>query len=188
MKRVFKLDAQTTSKEVERTRSFPQGDPAAPMIFNLVLDTLAETFIKTAVQKGWGKRLQDGSWVNLIMFADNYWLVATSAEMLGLMTCEWLRLLEGVGWEAPAEELSWCTTVDDEVKYEITVDYERVRRPQRGGGFKALGTIVTFDNNFDVEIENRLARSNVTFNANWNMLGCDSASLAKRVQIFRATV
>jgi hypothetical protein len=82
MKSVFKLDLQTTSKEVERTRSFPQGDPAAPMILNLVLDTIAETFIKTALQKGWGKQLQDGSWVNLIMFADNYWLVAASAKML----------------------------------------------------------------------------------------------------------
>ncbi len=122
------------------------------------------------------------------MFADNYWLVATSAEMLNLMTCEWLRLLEGVGWETPAEELSWCTTVDDDVNYEIIVDYKRVRRPKRGEGFKALGTIVTFDNNFDVEIENRLARASATFNANWDMLGCASASLAKRVQIFRATV
>ncbi len=99
MKSVFKLDSQTTSKEVDRTRSFPQGDPAAPMIFNLVLDTLAETLTKTATQKGWGKRLQDGSWVNLIMFADNYWLVATSAKMLSFMTCEWLRLLERIGWD-----------------------------------------------------------------------------------------
>jgi hypothetical protein len=41
------------------------------MIFNLMLNTIAETFIKTAIQKGWGKKLQDGSWVNLIMFADN---------------------------------------------------------------------------------------------------------------------
>ena len=41
MKSVFKLDSQTTSAEVERTRSFPQGDPAAPIIFNLVLDTIA---------------------------------------------------------------------------------------------------------------------------------------------------
>ncbi len=67
MKSEYKLDLQTTSKEVEWTRSFPQGDPAAPMIFNLALDTIAETFIKTARQKGWGKELQDGSWVNLIL-------------------------------------------------------------------------------------------------------------------------
>ena len=55
MKSVFKLDSQTTSAEVERTRSFPQGDPAAPMIFNLVLDTIAEQIIKTAVKKEVGK-------------------------------------------------------------------------------------------------------------------------------------
>ena len=54
MKSVFKLDSQTTSAEVERTRSVPQGDPAAPMIFNLVLDTIAEKLIKTAVNTGWG--------------------------------------------------------------------------------------------------------------------------------------
>ena len=46
-------------------------------------------------------------------------------------------------------------------------------------GFKVLGTMVTFDNNVDVEIENRLARASVTFNAKWDMLGSASASLAK---------
>ena len=188
MKSVFKLDSQTTSAEVERTRSFPQGDPAAPMIFNLVLDTIAETFIKTALQKGWGKKLQDGSWVNLIMFADNYWLVATSPRMLTLMTGEWLRLLGGVGWETPTADLTWCTTADDDLNMEIYVDGELIRRPKRGVGFKVLGTLVTFVNNFDVEIENRLARAAATFHANWELLGCTSCPLAKRMQIFRATV
>ncbi len=175
MKSVFKPDSQTTSKEVERTRSFPQGDPAATMIFHLLLDTIAETFIKTAIQKGWGKKLQDGSWVNLIMFADNYWLVATSAQMLTLMTREWLSLLERVGWETPVEELSWCTTADDDSNLRIIVNDKLARRPKRGAGFKVLGTMVTFDNNFDVEIENRLARASATFSANWDLLGCASA-------------
>ena len=188
MKSEFKLDSQTTSKEVERTRSFPQGDPAAPMIFNLVLDTIAETFVKTAMKKGWGKKLQDGSWVNLIMFADNYWLVANDAHALRLMTCEWLRLLGDVGWETPAEDLTWCTTADDGISIDIVVDTKLIRRPKRGEGFKVPGTIITFDNNFDVEIENRLARANATFYANWELLGCTSSPLAKRMQIFRATV
>ncbi len=39
---IFRLDAGTMSDEIERPRSLPQGDPAAPMIFNLVLDTIAE--------------------------------------------------------------------------------------------------------------------------------------------------
>ena len=48
MKSIFRLDAETKSSEVPRTRSLPQGDPAAPMLFNLVLDTLAERFVKNA--------------------------------------------------------------------------------------------------------------------------------------------
>ena len=64
------------------------GDPAAQRISNLVLDTFAEHLIKTAVTKGWGKQLQDRSWVSLILFADNYWIVATTPEMLSAMTNE----------------------------------------------------------------------------------------------------
>ncbi len=58
MKSVFKLDSQTTSAEVEITRSFPQGDPAVPMIFNLVLDTIAGKLSKTAVQLRWGNNVR----------------------------------------------------------------------------------------------------------------------------------
>ena len=47
---VFRLDTETTSDKVTRTRSLPQGDPAAPMLFNLILDTLATRFVETAVR------------------------------------------------------------------------------------------------------------------------------------------
>jgi hypothetical protein len=96
--------------------------------------------------------------------------------MLTLMTREWLSLLERVGWEAPEEELSWCTTADDDINLKVIVNGKLVGRPKRGAGFKALGTMVAFDNNVDVEVGSR------------ELLGCASAPLAKRVQIFRATV
>ncbi len=48
--------------------------------------------------------------------------------------------------------------------------------------------MLTFDNNLDVEIDHRRARARVAFNANWDMVGWASASLAKRVQIFRESV
>ena len=104
------------------------------------------------------------------------------------MTCEWLRLLGGVGWETPTEDLTWCTTADDGISIDIVVETKLIRRPKRGEGVKVPGTIITFDNNFDVEIENRLAMANATFYANWELLGCTSSPLAKRIQIFRATV
>ncbi len=37
-----------------------------------------------------GKKLTDGTWANLILFAENYWLVATNAEMPRRMTEKWL--------------------------------------------------------------------------------------------------
>ncbi len=131
MTHIFRLDAETTSAEVARTRSFPQGDPAAPIIFNLVLDTIAENFIKTAVNKRWGKRIQDRSGVSLILVADNDWLVATTPEMLSAMTNEWLRLLGGVGWETPTENLTWCTAAEDEFAANIRVKGTLTRRAGR---------------------------------------------------------
>ncbi len=59
---IFRLDAETTSEEIERTRSLPQGCPAAPMLFNIILGTLAVRFEKLARRNQWGKQLQDGSW------------------------------------------------------------------------------------------------------------------------------
>ncbi len=37
--------------------------------------------------------------VDLILFADNYWLVATDHMLLENMTAAWLSLLEEYGWE-----------------------------------------------------------------------------------------
>ena len=39
-------------------------------------------------------------------------------------------------------------------------------------GFRILGTIVTFDNKSDVELENRLSRADRAFWATWALLGC----------------
>ena len=188
MTSIFRLDAETTSSGVTRTRSLPQGDPSAPMIFNIILDTLAEKFIRTAREKGWGLCLADGSWVDLILFADNYWLVATSPQMLRAMTVEWLRLLGEVGWETPTSELTWCTTMHDDVNMKIVVNEEIAKRAGNKEGFKVLGTIVTFDNNYDVELEHRIQKAVISFHKNKDLLLCSSVPLGKRLQVFRATV
>ena len=130
---IFRLDSETTSGGVMRTRSLPQGDPSAPMIFNAILDTLAKEFLAMATARCWGLRLCDNSWVNLILFADNYWFVATSPQMLCAMTSEWLRLLGEVGWETPTEELTWCTTEQDSVKMDIKINEETTRRTEYYG-------------------------------------------------------
>ena len=126
--------------------------------------------------------------MSLVLFADNYWLVATSPQMLQLMTIEWLKLLGEVGWKTPTTELTWCTTTEDNVKHDIIINGEVVTRAEKKKGFKVLGTLLTFDNNFDVEIENRLARAWRALHANWELLGCTSIPLTRRLQVFRSTV
>ncbi len=63
------------------------------MLSNIILDALATRFENLARARKWGKQLQDGSWVDLILFADNYWLIATNPTMLGNMTKAWLNHL-----------------------------------------------------------------------------------------------
>ncbi len=48
--------------------------------------------------------------------------------------------------------------------------------------------MITFDNTFDVEVENRLTRATRTFWASWELLGCVRTPLAERLQVVRATV
>ena len=81
---------------------------AAPNLFSNTLDTLAVKLTILCRQRKWGKRLVDGTWVDIILFADNYWLVATNHKMLENMTKAWLHLLAEYGRETPTEELTWC--------------------------------------------------------------------------------
>ncbi len=77
----------------------PQGDPAAPCLFNITLDRLAYRFTQLCRKKRWGKKLEGGKWVDIILFADNYWLVAVNPKMLENMTIAWLDLLAEYGWD-----------------------------------------------------------------------------------------
>ena len=70
----------------------------------------------------------------------------------------------------------------DEYRADIKVKNEVARRASANVGFKVLGTLVIFDNRFDVEIENRLNRANRAFHASGELLGCTSVSLAKWLQ------
>ena len=101
--------------------------------------------------------------MNLILFADNYWVVATTPEMLSDMTNGWLHLLGEVRWETPTEDLTWGTAAVDEHRADIRVNGALTRRAGREIGFKVLGTMITFDNKFDVEGGNRLTRATATF-------------------------
>ena len=181
---VFVLDQRLQTKPIRRTRSLLQGDPAAPAIFNATLDVPAAEFLQLASVKNSGYRLDDETYVSLILFADNFWLCATSPQELSRMTVAWLAILRRHGWNVPLDETVWCTTgPDSREDWTVQVCSQQINRSPRKSGFKVLGVILGFDNCFEIELENRMARAWRAFFKYKHLLCCRCAPLMGRLRL-----
>lgn len=188
MSSTFILDDAIRSDPVCRTRSLCQGDPSAPAVFNCVLDDIAEQFCRKANEKNWGIKLGGGQRLSLLLFADNFWLVATSPRELAEMSTLWMTLLSGAGWQAPIQEMTWCTTASDAQNFSVEVSGVRVHRALRSVGFKALGVQITFDNQFTVELKRRIKSAWHSFYKYMDILCCKSAPIAKHLKLLAISV
>ena len=108
--------------------------------------------------------------------------------MLRAMTEKWLGLMAEYGWETPVADLTWCSTSTDNEAAHFEIRGKKALRTAAAVGFKVLGTMLTFDNKMDVEVEHRLSRANNAFFANWELLGCVSVPHDKRIRVFKAVV
>ena len=186
---VFVLDDHVRSAPINRTRSLLQGDPSAPAIFNAALDLVASRFCTLASERGWGYRLDDGSLLSLLLFADNFWIVSTSAHELEDMTKAWLHLLGEHGWNVPAGEATWCTTAEDSHKHwTVRVSETVVKRAPRAEGFSAVGVRICFDNGYEMELQERFSRAWRAFYSNASLLTCRTASLKLRLNLLKTLV
>ena len=57
-----------------RLSGLPQGDPAAPAIFNIVLDSAATKFQTMAEKRDWGVQIGPVR-MSILLFADNFWFM-----------------------------------------------------------------------------------------------------------------
>ena len=188
-KSIFQLESRVASVPVTRSRSLLQGDPAAPSIFNATLDIPASAFLQQASHKGWGCRLDSGTYISLVLYADNFWLFAKSPAQLAEMTLTWLEILRKSGWDVPLREATWCTTGhDDNQHWQVLVQDVAVPRALRAVGFQVLGAQVTFDNCFEVELQNRFARAWRAFYKYRHLLCCKTAPIASRFRLLASLV
>ena len=185
---IFVLDQEVQSRKVLRTRSLPQGDPAAPELFNVTLDVPAAKFCELSIRQGWGFKLDCGTRVALVLFADNFWIFAESPCQLSAMTAAWLDLLEGDGWSVPLEETTWCTTGSDDIHHAVNVRNVELPRASRSVGFKVLGAVVTFDNVFEVELQHRISRAWRAFYSFVDVLCCRVAPWGARLELLTVLV
>ena len=109
------------------------------MIFNMVLDRAAQKFQLLSREKGWGYRLCDGSFIDFFLFADNFWIVPTSASKLTVMTAAWLEILTQFGWNVFLGEAVCCTTgLDERYSWKVKLGSVCIQQPETGGlqGFR----------------------------------------------------
>eukprot|EP00929_Paragymnodinium_shiwhaense_P087576 TRINITY_DN47719_c0_g1_i2.p1 TRINITY_DN47719_c0_g1~~TRINITY_DN47719_c0_g1_i2.p1 ORF type:complete len:256 (+),score=18.25 TRINITY_DN47719_c0_g1_i2:251-1018(+) len=181
----FVLDNHTRSAPVLRERSLLQGDPAAPRRLNIAVDFAASEFIGLCRRNRWGIWLpNDLGWngrqdrldnhIALILFSDTFWLFATTSNMLEQMMKAWLQILYKHGWSVPIGETCWCTTKENAETYKITVEGQTIERRNREEGFKALGSIIQFNNRCSLDLEARMAAMRRCFAKYYNILGCRS--------------
>ena len=186
---VCMVSDEVRSQPIARTQSLLQGDPSAPAIFNATLDMAANDFIKLARANKWGFHLDDNSSVSLLLFADHFWLLASSSDQLTAMTLSWLGILESHGWVVPIDEATWSTTgPDDNIEWKVCLPGGNVRRSFRNEGFKALGTWITFDNSFERELQERISAAWRAFFVKKELLCCHAAPFDKRVELLESLV
>jgi len=145
-----------------------------------------------AQKKKWGipmKTSRGTIYLSVIAFADNYWIFATSPAELKSITIHWLELLRMHGWHTPVDEICYCTTaLDSQYTADIAISGEIIKRIPRKTGFKVLGTFVTFDNAFDVELGRRIRAAWSAFSKFACLLKCNVISLECRLRMLAKAV
>jgi len=158
----------------------------APHLFNITLDKLSVIFDKLVQKHKWGIPVRCGTkivHICLILFADNYWIVATSPDELQTANNAWQSLLRQAGWSTPASDLRYGTTAaDTDFQSEIRSEGRVIPRVPKKEGFKVLGTQLVFHNRFEAELDRRVKAAWAAFYKNAEVLCCKAAPLAKRLK------
>ena len=123
------------SNEIQRTKSLCQGSADAPKIFNHCLDEDIMDFVKVYKRSKWGfpmSRDPDGvynEFLPIIVFADNFWILAKSPVELQQMSNIWFSRCSFAGWDIPHNECAWATTESDwECRWDLQVEGNTIER------------------------------------------------------------
>ena len=133
--------------------------------------------------------MQDGAFLAIILYADNYWLVAGSAIDLKEMTIYWLDLLREYGWDTPYSELTWATTLTKEqFPGKFPLDGVTLAQAGREEGFKVLGTRITLNGRNGLELKARMPKAWAAFCKYSDILCNQEVKMEKRLRMLTILV
>jgi hypothetical protein len=188
----LKLGKQESKEALPRTRAIWQGDPSAPHLFNATLDLIAVRFTTIAKRNKWGWPYKVGDNMEhlcLLLFADNYWLITTSPQELQAANDCWQSLLKEFGWHTDVGDLTYGSTAEDkDFLQSVKFQGKNVYRCPRKLGYKVLGTILTFNNRNDLELDRRIRAAWGAFFKHKSVLCSKACPLSKRITYFTRIV
>ena len=196
----LRLPGLPPAEAVMRERSLIQGDPTAPVNFNLFLDDAIEIFTARCRQHDWGYPIAEAAVrdvgpqpkrprthrqrLPILVYADNYWLLATSFSMLQSMTKCWHKILtDKFECKTSYKDCRWITTAGDNLGFNLQIDGVAIPRAPRAQGIKVLGAQVSMDNCATAAINRCIANSWVAFRKHKDLLCNKQASPSRRLQL-----
>ena len=215
----LKLPRLPDSRPLQKSRSIQQGDPEGPTKFNIIIDQLiVRPFLQECERRGWGVELthedlaelriaQSGppekrrrvhhERLPLLLFADNYWILATTKRQLIAMTNAWHRLVSKARMRVVLSECSWISTTDCTGGSLYLIDFwaepitgnPSSASSSSGGrtcslawtpsdvGIKVLGSYVTFNNDCTAEVKYRIVMAWAAFRKHSSLLLAHAGSV-----------
>lgn len=100
------------------------------------------------------------------------------------------KLLRDEGWEVDWEGATWTSNLKEEVLTGkvVTVDDNIIKHSERNKGYKLLGTMITCDNSFSVEINHSIKKAWSAFHARRSLMCCKASPLRSRLRLLDAVV
>ena len=127
--------------------------------------------------------------LGIILFADNFWLIAKNPKELVTTSDKWYDLLQQYGWRYPPSEYVYSTTCPDTFRIpKIIFRGSEVTRRTHKEGIKVLGSYICFDGSFGTELDFRIAKAWGLFWKFREVLCAFTQNLVQRIRILNKTV
>lgn len=184
---VLRLPDGSSTKPIAQMRGVRQRGTISPIIFVMVMNFALHGPFRDWSARGLGLTLQDNTIISAVIFADDALLLAANWDDMQVMISEFEAALRLHGLEIHGDK---CCSMCNEFADAGNLNLVGHDIPSVSGstGFTFLGTSLTLDGSFEVEIRDRIAKA---WRAFWRLrswLLRRSVSVRARLQLWRAAM
>ena len=184
---VLRLPDGSSTKPIAQMRGVRQRGTISPIIFVMVMNFALHGPFRDWSARGLGLTLQDNTIISAVIFADDALLLAANWDDMQVMISEFEAALRLHGLEVHGDK---CCSMCNEFADAGNLNLVGHDTPSVSGstGFTFLGTSLTLDGSFEVEIRDRIAKA---WRAFWRLrswLLRRSVSVRARLQPWRAAM